>query len=232
MEILAIIPARSGSKGLAHKNIMEIAGKPMIAFSIECALKSKLITRTIVSTDSEEYMEIARRYGAQTPFARPAEISGDESLDIDTFVHALSWLRDNEGYVPDICVQMRPCSPVRDVRIVDEIIQKLIDNPHWDSIRTVSRPHEIPYKMWNFDDDGTLVPLVKDIPECYNMLRQQLPEVFYQNGYLDAMRPHVVLEQHSMTGKVIGGYVIDEYFHIDYPEDVAEVEAKLLETSN
>lgn len=225
MEILALIPARSGSKGVPRKNIRMVAGKPMLAYPIEQALSSKLITRAVVSTDSEEYMEIARRHGASTPFRRPAEFAGDDSLDIDVFFHALSWLRDNEGYVPDICVQLRPCSPVRDVSIVDRIIQALIDNPQWDSVRAVSRSTENPYKMWHMADDGTLSPLIGGFPECYNMLRQQLPVTFLQNGYVDAMRPRVVLEQRSMTGNVIGGFIVDEYFDVDHPGDLDLVEA-------
>lgn len=227
MEILAIIPARSGSKGLPHKNILQLDGKPMMAYSIELALKSKLITRVIISTDSIEYMEIARQHGAEAPFVRPAEFAQDDSLDIDAFHHALSWLRDNEGYVPDICVQLRPCGPIRDSVLVDKIIRRLVDNPKFDSIRAVARSTEVPYKMWNMTGDNTLTPIVKDIPECYNMPRQNLPEAYFQNGYVDAFRPHVVLEQCSMTGNVIGGYVVDEYFDIDYPEDVYLVEACL-----
>jgi CMP-N-acetylneuraminic acid synthetase len=227
MEILAIIPARSGSKGLPHKNIKMIDGKPMIAYSIELALASNLITRVIVSTDSEHYMEIAKEYGAETPFVRPAEFARDDSLDIDVFYHALSWLRDNEGYVPEICVQLRPCGPVRDYVIVDKIIQHLIDNPQFDSMRAVMRSTEIPYKMWFLSEDGVLSPVMNEMPECYNMLRQSLPQTYFQNGYVDAVRPKVVLEQRSMNGANIGGYVVDEYFDIDYQHDVALVESCL-----
>jgi CMP-N-acetylneuraminic acid synthetase len=225
MEILAIIPARSGSKGLPHKNIKMIDGKPMIAYSIELALASNLITRVIVSTDSEHYMEIAKEYGAETPFVRPTEFARDDSLDIDVFYHALSWLRDNEGYVPEICVQLRPCGPVRDYVIVDKIIQHLIDNPQFDSMRAVMRSTEIPYKMWFLSENGVLSPVMNEVPECYNMLRQSLPQTYFQNGYVDAVRPNVVFEQHSMNGANIGGYIIDEYFDIDYPHDVALVES-------
>lgn len=232
MEILAIIPARSGSKGVPHKNILECAGKPLLAYPIEHALASKHITRVIVSTDSEEYMKIARHFGAETPFRRPNEYAADDSLDIDVFYHALTWLRDNEGYIPDICVQLRACSPARDIGIIDEIIQRLIDNPGWDSIRTVARSTENPYKMWHFADDGLLSPIMKDIPECYNMPRQQLPVTYYQNGYVDAVRSHVILEQRSMTGKHIGGFIVDEYFDIDNPEDIAIVEKRILEMEN
>ena len=108
MNILAIIPARSGSKSVVNKNIRLINNKPMMAYSIEHALNSKLINRVIVSTDSEEYAEIARQYGAEVPFIRPAEYATDTALDIDVFRHALTFLKETEGYEADIVVQLRP----------------------------------------------------------------------------------------------------------------------------
>ena len=105
-KILALIPARSGSKSVVNKNIRKINGKPMMAYSIEHAKASKYINRIIVSTDSEEYAQIAREYGAETPFIRPAEYATDTALDIDVFAHALSFLKEKEDYVPDIIVQL------------------------------------------------------------------------------------------------------------------------------
>lgn len=96
-KILALIPARSGSKSVVNKNIRKINGKPMMAYSIEHAKASKYINRIIVSTDSEEYAQIAREYGAETPFIRPAEYATDTALDIDVFAHALSFLKEKEG---------------------------------------------------------------------------------------------------------------------------------------
>ena len=106
LNILAIIPARSGSKSVKDKNIRIMNGKPMLAYSIENALQSGLVNRVIVSTDSPIYQEIACKFGAETPFLRPAEISADSSLDIEVFDHALRWLLDNEGYHADICVHL------------------------------------------------------------------------------------------------------------------------------
>lgn len=225
MEILAIIPARSGSKGLPNKNIMLLNSKPMMAYSIEHALKSKLITRIIVSTDSEQYMEIAQRYGAETPFIRPMEFARDESLDIDVFYHALTWLRDNEGYLPDICIHLRPCSPVRNPYIIDEVVNRLIEDSELDSVKTVSKNALLPYKMWFMSEKWRLSPVITDIHEGYNMPRQSLPETYYPNNIVDAVRSNVILEKKSMTGSNIGGYLIDEFFDIDYPEDVNTVES-------
>ena len=113
MEILALIPARGGSKSIPRKNIRPLAGHPLIAYSIAAGRQSNLVTRTIVSTDDEEIARIARQYGAETPFLRPAEFAQDNTTDFPVFTHALSWLKEHEGYQPEIVVQLRPTSPIR-----------------------------------------------------------------------------------------------------------------------
>lgn len=219
-EVLAIVPARSGSKSVVDKNIRLIDGKPMIAYSIEHALQSPSIDRVIVSTDSEEYAKIARTYGAETPFIRPAEYATDTSLDLDVFWHALTFLEKEEGYVPDIVVQLRPTYPIRRVEDIENMVHYLEENPDADSVRCVAPANEIPYKMWHMDEKtGRLSPLMKDIPECYNMPRQQLPKVYYQNACIDVFRSEVVTKKHSMTGDVIIGYEMDENFDIDTEEE-------------
>lgn len=225
MNILAVIPARSGSKSVPHKNIREICGKPMIAYSIEHALQSKYINRVIVSTDSEEYAEISRRYGAETPFIRPAEYATDTALDIDVFKHALTYLRDKEGYEADVVVQLRPTYPIRRISDIDNMIELCLADESIDSIRSMSKATEIPYKMWLEDEvdigDGfvRIKPLIDSIPECYNMPRQQLPEVYYQNACIDVFRPRVVMDMNSMSGAVIIGYKMKENFDIDTEEE-------------
>ena len=218
-EVLAIIPARSGSKSVKDKNIRPIAGKPMIAYSIEHALKSPSINRVIVSTDSEKYAQIAKEYGAEVPFIRPAEYATDTALDIDVFKHALSYLKEKENYVPDIVVQLRPTYPIRNIQDIENMIKYLIEHPETDSIRCVAPAKEIPYKMWFMDEKGFLKPVMKDIHECYNMPRQQLPNVYYQNACIDVFRTTVVTEKNSMTGDVIAGYQMNENFDIDTEED-------------
>lgn len=221
MNVLAIIPARSGSKSVIDKNIRPIAGKPMIAYSIEHALQSKYINRVIVSTDSEKYADIARSYGAEIPFIRPAELASDTALDIDVFYHALKFLKDTEGYMADIVVQLRPTYPIRDINDIDEMVKRLIDNPEADSIRCVAPATEIAYKMWRVGEDGRMQPLLTDIPEAYNMPRQSLPPIFYQNACIDVMRASTVLDKHSMTGDYILGYIMNHNFDIDTEEEFA-----------
>lgn len=229
--VVAIIPARSGSKSVKDKNIRIMNGKPMLAYSIEHALASARVDRVIVSTDSPAYRDIALAYGADVPFLRPAEISQDKSLDIEVFEHALNWLKDNEGYVSDICVHLRPTHPVRDPADIDKMVNLLCQSPGGDSVRSVSPAKQTPYKMWLFPDgdSGEMMPLVNcDVPEAYNAPRQILPQAYMQNACIDVVRCRTVLEKHSMTGEHIAGYKMDYDFDVDTEEDFLAAEKALL----
>lgn len=223
-EVLAIIPARGGSKGIPRKNIRDFAGFPLIAYSIKAATQSHVVTRTIVSTDDKEIAAVAREYGAETPFMRPAEFSEDKTTDLPVFQHALIWLAKNEGYHPNGVVQLRPTSPIRPVNCVDEAVQALLDHSEVDSVRGVVESAQNPYKMWRLDQNsGYMVPLigVKGIPEAYNAPRQKLPLVYWQTGHVDAIRPEVILNKNSMSGAIILPLIIDAGFtmDIDTPAD-------------
>jgi len=241
MEILALIPARSGSKSVPDKNIRDVAGKPMIAWSIGHALGAGSITRVIVSTDSEAYAKIARDYGAEVPFIRPAEYATDTALDYDVFRHALTWLEENEGYKPDIVVQLRPTYPKRRIGDIEAMIRMLIEHPEADSVRSVAPAEEIPYKMWVCENPvalassgkstagnmGRILPVVRYIPECYNMPRQELPVAYYQNACIDIMRRSTIMEKNSMTGDVILGYLMDENLDIDTEAELEKAKQAL-----
>ena len=227
MNIIAIIPARSGSKSVPHKNIRYLAGKPMLAYSIEHARKSKYISRIILSTDSEEYAAIGKEYGAEVPFLRPSELATDTALDIEVFYHCLTFLKEQEGVVPDIVVQLRPTYPIRRVEDIDQMIELLLRQEEADSVRSIAPAKEIPYKMWHWDKQGCLSPIMKDIPECYNMPRQSLPKVYYQNACIDVVRGRIILENYSMTGECIYGYEMDKNYDIDTEEDFRRAEAYL-----
>lgn len=227
--VLAIIPARGGSKGIPRKNLLPLAGKPLIAYSIEQALASRRITRTIVSTDDEEIAAVARAYGAEVPFMRPAELAQDLSPDLETFEHALRTLRDRDGYTCEYVVHLRPTGPVRRVARIDEAIEQLMQHPGADSLRSVTWPTQTPYKMWRVNG-GYLEPVAAapGVTEPYCQPRQSLPEVFWQNGYVDVVRAHVILEQGLMCGRRILPFVMNEpVFELDYPESVPAIEAAL-----
>ena len=229
-EILALILARGGSKGIPRKNVRMIAGKPLIAYSIEQALTSGYITRTIVSTDDSEIAEVARQFGAEVPFMRPAEYAQDMSPDIDAFRHALQWLAEKESYSPELVVHLRPTGPLRRVDLIDQAIDLLVKHPEADSLRSVSSPMQTPYKMWRIADNGYLEPLlrIEGLPDCQSLPRQMLPMVYWQNGYVDILRPRAVLEYHSMFGRKVLPFVVQEpIYELDYEEDIPKLEEAL-----
>jgi hypothetical protein len=140
-------------------------------------------------------------------------------------------LKEKEGYIPDIVVQLRPTYPIRNVDDIDHMIEQLMKNEQADSVRSVAPAKEIPYKMWHKDELGFLSPIIKDIPECYNMPRQQLPKVYYQNACIDVVRGNVILEQYSMSGKNIIGYEMSKNFDIDTEEEFKIAEEYIRITS-
>ena len=217
-EVLAIIQARGGSKGIPHKNIRPFAGYPLIAYSIAAGLQASLVTRVILSTDDPEIAEVGRQFGAETPFLRPVEFAQDNSTDLPLFQHALGWLKDNEGYQPDIVVQLRPTSPVRPVGLVDEAVRILLDHPEADSVRGVVPAGQNPHKMWRIDSENGLMSHLLDVPglaEPYNAPRQSLPPVFWQTGHIDAIRPRVIVDKNSMSGRVILPVMVDPRYTVD-----------------
>jgi N-acylneuraminate cytidylyltransferase len=229
-DILALIPARGGSKGVPGKNIISLAGKPLISYSILHAKASGRITRVVVSTDDPAIAKVAREWGAEVPFMRPSEYALDSSPDIDVFRHALTWLKENEGYEPEFVVHLRPPGPVRRVELIDEAIDLLDAHPEVDAIRSVSPAHQTPYKMWSITPDGYLAPLLQleGTVDCQSLPRQQLPKVFWQNGYVDVIRPRAVLEKNSMWGERVLPFVVAEtLFELDYPEDIPAIEEAL-----
>lgn len=229
-DILALIPARGGSKGIPRKNIRSFVGYPLIAWSIAAAKQSTLATRIVVSTDDEEIAEIAREWGAEVPFLRPAELAQDNTTDLPVFEHALKWLQEHEGYKPEIVVQLRPTSPLRPKGMVDDAIRMLLQHSDADCVRGVVPAGQNPFKMWRFDgEDKPLKPLleVDGIPEPYNAPRQILPPVYWQTGHIDAIRIATIMRKKSLTGDVIYPLVIDPKYTVDIDnlQDWAKYEA-------
>ena len=228
--ILALIPARGGSKGIPRKNLMPVAGRPLIAHSILQAQQSRWVGRVLVSTDDAEIADVARQWGAEAPFLRPPEFAGDLSPDIDTFRHALDWLRAHEGYEPELLVHLRPTGPVRRVPLIDEAIERMQQRPDVDALRSVAGALQTPYKMWHLGQDGLLDPVLRldGTRDCQSLPRQQLPSVYWQNGYVDVIRPRAILEHGSMWGTRVLGFVVEEpMLEIDYPDDLPAVEDAL-----
>ena len=228
--VLALIPARGGSKSVPRKNLINLLGKPMIAWAIEHALAAKHISRVIVTTDDEEIASIAREYGAEVPFMRPPELAGDLSTDIEFHRHAIEWLRVNEGYTPDMVINLRPTPPARNPKIIDRAIEIFAGHPEADSLRSVHLSKQSPFKMWTISEIGWMQPVapLPNITEPYNQPRQSLPLVYWQDGYIDITRPHVIINKNSTTGDTILPFFIEEVAtDIDYPEEIEMVTQQL-----
>jgi len=202
----------------------------LIAYSIEHARCSQAISRMIVSTDDPEIAEIARHYGAEVPFLRPSRFAQDDSIDFDVFHHALAWLEREENYRCEAVVHLRPTGPIRDSSVIDRAIELLLSNPEADSVRSVSRPKQSPYKMWTLEK-GYLKPLLslQGVIEPFNLPRQGLPQVFWQNGYVDVIRSMTILQKGQMTGeRVLPIQVEESLMELDYPEDIPRIEDELI----
>jgi CMP-N,N'-diacetyllegionaminic acid synthase len=229
-DVLALIPARGGSKGIPRKNVLVVGGKPLIAWSIQQALQSTRITRVVVSTDDDEIASVAQECGAEVPFIRPEDYADDRSPDIDVFRHALRFLDERDSYHPELVVHLRPTGPARRVSDIDAAIDLLDQHPWADSVRAVSVAHQSPYKMWAVQEDGTMEPVLRlsGMTDCQSQPRQLLPPVYWQNGYVDVLRPRAVLEKNSMWGdKVLPFVVKTRLFDLDYPEDIGPMEEAL-----
>ncbi len=221
-EILALIPARGGSKRIPRKNIRILWGKPLLAYSIEAALRSRMVSRVICTTDDPEIAASAREYGADVPFIRPKELAADRSADAEVYLHALAWLREKECYCPDIIANFRPTNPTRRIEVVDDILKTLVQRTDVDSIRTVSRSPFSLYKMRTINPENGLIecPVIVPREGPYGMAVQPLPESFLLNAYLDATWVEVILRTRSSLGQKMLPYILDENpIDLDTKED-------------
>lgn len=226
LKILCIIPARSGSKGIIDKNIKDFKGKPLIAWSIEQAKKSKYYDnmRLIVSTDSEIYSEIAKSYGAEVPFLRPSEISDDLSIDYEFIKHCIDTLYIIDNYKSDIILQLRPTQPLRSVKDIDNCIDIFIKKRQsYDSLRTVVPIEKSAYKMYTLDSNNNILkPLfneVNGIFEPFNQCRQILPQCYLHNGYIDILNTDIVKKGTISGDKIYPLIMKDNNIDIDTIDD-------------
>jgi N-acylneuraminate cytidylyltransferase len=214
-EILALIPARGGSQGILRKNLQNLGGHPLLAWSIAAAQQARLVKRVVVSTDDDEIAQVARSYGADVPFMRPAELARNDTRDFPVFEHALAWLEENESYRPDIIVQLRPTSPLRPPGLVEQAIGLLLPVQEADSVRSVTVPTQNPFKMWTISD-GFLKPLIScEIPESYNAPRQRLPQTYWQTGHIDVFRTRTIRAKKSLTGDHVLPILVNPSLAID-----------------
>jgi len=218
--IIALIPARSGSKGVPNKNIRHIDGIPLIAYSISAALKSTLVDRVIVSTDSEEYAELAISYGAEAPFIRPKDISGDLATDVEFFKHTINWLQENEGFVPEYFVHLRPTTPFRDPKIIDKAIEEFIGSGY-SALRSCHKMSESSYKTFEIENDifKCICNGGSDI-ESSNIARQAFPVTYDANGYIDIVRSEMISKHNLIHGSKVRAFITSTAHEIDEINDI------------
>jgi N-acylneuraminate cytidylyltransferase/CMP-N,N'-diacetyllegionaminic acid synthase len=195
MEILGLIPARGGSKGIPKKNIQLLCGKPLIAYVIEKALKCKYINKLVVSTDDPAIAKIAKEYGAEVPFMRPSYLSTDKTPMLPVVKHTLDWLFKNQNYIPDVVVLLQANSPLMRASDIDKVIQKLI-NTNADVVYTVTKVEHPP--QWLQTLKGDIPSFVFDESKIKKFdRRQDLKEIFRSTGAISAVRVNYFLRNYK-----------------------------------
>lgn len=227
-QTIALVPARGGSKGVPGKNIKLLGGFPMLAYAIEAGLTAERIDRVVVTTDSPEIAELARQYGAETPFLRPAAISGDRATDLEFVMHALDWLRDNEGEEPDLLVQLRPTTPLRDPALLDGAVAAFRARPEATALRSAHPLAEPPQKMMGIADGWFTGLFPHDPrPEYYNLPRQAFPTAYLPNGYVDLLRTAHLRSQGTLHGPRVMPFETPFAPEVDTVDDFELLEFRL-----
>jgi CMP-N,N'-diacetyllegionaminic acid synthase len=214
--VVALVPARSGSKRVPDKNIRPLGGHPVIAYTIAAALQSGVFAAMVVSTDSERYAAIARHYGAEVPFLRPAELAGERSPDIEWVEHALKWLQDR-GRNYDCFSILRPTSPFRQPETIQRAWREFLVEEGVDSLRAVEKCEQHPGKMWVVRGRRMtpLLPLGPPEQPWHSSQYPTLPEVYVQNASLEIAWSRVVLEGRTIAGNVLMPFLTQGYEALD-----------------
>lgn len=226
MRCLGLINARGGSKGIPGKNIKPLLGKPLIVYSIEAGLAARSLARVVVSTDDPQIAQVAKAAGADIPFMRPAELATDKALQIDAIRHALLAL-EAEGDVYDAVAILQPTCPLRLAEDIDGAVETMV-RTGVDTVISVMEVHgQHPLTMYTADSDGALSPLLE--ANRAGVLRQEFPEVLWRNGAVYVIRRDVVVNDRTLYGAKVGGYVMpdERSSNIDEPIDWVITEALL-----
>ena len=226
--VVAVIPARSGSKSVVDKNIKLLGEHPLIAYSIAAAKLANGIDRVIVSTDSVEYASIARKYGAEVPFLRPPEISGDNSTDYECIKHILDWMQNEENFLPTYLVHLRPTTPLREINYIDMAIDLIKKTKYATALRSVHEMSESAYKT--FEIEGDYLKSVGSnsfaLDES-NGPRQSFSKTYQANGYVDVIKTEYVIENNKLHGDRVIAFVTPRVVEVDTPDDFDYLEYQM-----
>ena len=230
--VVALIPARSGSKGVINKNLRLLGGHSLLAWSIAACRKTSKISRVIVSTDSLDYARLAKELGAEAPFLRPKEISGDSATDYDFIIHALDWL-SAEKCEPEYLAHIRPTTPLRDPQLIDQAIDEFIAKPDATALRSVHEMSESAYKTFELAAGGQLKRLGVDDTalDSANHARQKFPVTYQANGYVDVLSTFFIRKSGLIHGDHVMPFVTPMSLEVDEEEDLAHLEFQVARTS-
>lgn len=223
--ILGLIPARGGSKGLPRKNIKPLLGKPLIAWTIEQALASKYLDRVVVSTDDKEIADISKKYGAEVPFMRPKELAEDNAKGIDVVLHAIDWLKENDKRKQyDLIMLLQSTSPLRTTEDIDKAIELLFLLKEAKAIVSVCEVDH--HSLWvnTLPDDRCMKDFIK--PEIMNKNRQELPKFYRLNGAIYIAYCNYLQKRKSFFGKETFAYIMPREKSIDIDD---KIDFKLVE---
>ena len=217
---IAVIPARGGSKGVPRKNVKILSGHPLLAYSIATSKLSKYIRKTIVTTDCQEIADIAAEYGADVPYLRPKDISGDNATDIEFFQYHLNYLKRNNLEIPDLLVHLRPTTPLRETELVNNAISLFIKDTDATALRSAFFTHLTPYKIFKKDGNYMRPFLKSDLAkEFYNLPRQAFEDAYIPNGYIDLVKTEIFSDGDILHGDNIYLYETDHVADIDTIEE-------------
>tara|TARA_E500000331_G_C17235521_1_gene704594 strand:+ start:307 stop:1032 length:726 start_codon:yes stop_codon:yes gene_type:complete len=216
----AIIPARSGSKGVKNKNIKDFGGYPLLAWTINICKKCKSIDRIFLSTDSEEYADIGKFYGAEVPFIRPNNIAGDKSTDLEFINHFIDWLDSNRLKCRNI-LHMRPTTPLRDPKIIEDALISFEKSDSTSALRSVHKMSESAYKTFEISGNGFLqcVGSKSALLDESNKARQQFPETYFANGYVDVLSYDFIKNNQLLHGRKVMPFFTECAYEVDTPDD-------------
>jgi CMP-N-acetylneuraminic acid synthetase len=217
MNVLALIPARGGSKNIPHKNITPLAGRPLLAYTCEAALRSHSLTRVVLSTDDEDIARVGRTCGVEVPFRRPSELAQDDTPSLPVAQHAMRWLVEHEGWRADVLVLLQPTSPLRQAYHIDEALQQMIQADADTVVSVVEVPHRFsPYSIMQLQGDGWLHDFWREALPFDRFRRQNLPVLYARNGpAILASRAAVLFERQSFYGQRVIPYVMGEEDSLD-----------------
>jgi CMP-N,N'-diacetyllegionaminic acid synthase len=216
-KILVYIPARAGSKGIKDKNIIEVCGKPLIAYSIEAAKNSKYVDKVIVSTDSPSYAEISKLYDADVPFLRPAELATDTSIEMDTTKHLMAWIENHLLEQYQMIIRLQPTSPLRISKDLDLAIEKFVEK-NADSIIGVTECSVSPLWTNTLPSDHSMANFINK--EIMTKNRQELPVYYRLNGSIFIADWNFMKENWSWFGKNSYAIVIPEERAVDIDNSI------------